>query len=161
MTDPNVAVFSSIVGCAAHFLATFSVRCDNIARRLVACVSLAFIHRLLWKSYPWVYIYSLLFSFIWLNGIKRITCLTTVVLFLVVGTIDRCHMRPTLDACLVFINNNSYSTSDTLVLAIETSCDRWGYKTNLFFDQSWYLRMHIILTVVDFVFRPIGLFQKG
>ncbi|KAA0723766.1 Transcriptional enhancer factor TEF-1 NTEF-1 [Triplophysa tibetana] len=33
MTDPNVAVFSSIVGCSAHFLATFSVRCDNIARR--------------------------------------------------------------------------------------------------------------------------------
>ncbi len=48
MTDPNVAVFSSIVGYAAHFGAEHKYS----AERLVARVSLAFIHQLLFTSHP-------------------------------------------------------------------------------------------------------------
>lgn len=48
MTDPNVAVFSSIVGYAAHFGAVHKY----IEERLVARVSLAFILQLLFRSHP-------------------------------------------------------------------------------------------------------------
>lgn len=48
MTDPNVAVFSSIVGYAAHFGAPHKYS----AERLVARVSLAFIQQLLVGSHP-------------------------------------------------------------------------------------------------------------